>query len=285
MKKDKTLDNAGAVMGKKLEGDKATSDKAAVVSYPIVDMSGKQVGTLDLDGAIFAAPILEPVVFETVQWQLSKRRQGTHHCISKGDMRGGGKKPWKQKGTGRARAGSSTSPLWVGGAVAHGPKSNPFGYETRVSKRSRRQALCSALTDMANNKAFIIVDSFSVPSGKTKDMSAALKKLGVSDKRIGFLVPKGASKIPSVKKASLGLRGESSEIRAMQNMDSVTLHPVDGLNVWDLLKADVVIGDKAQFEALQLQLSARETYATRSVRRERVLASCSEGTCSAGAGQ
>ena len=100
------------------------------VALNILDSKGAQKGKLELDPTVYGKGVRESVVYDTVRYQLLKRRAGTHSALSKGVMKGGNKKPWNQKGTGRARAGSNTSPVWVGGAVAHGPK--PRDYTNRT---------------------------------------------------------------------------------------------------------------------------------------------------------
>ncbi len=242
----------------------AEKSSAEKMSYPVVDSSGKSVGSCDLDGAVFSAPVHEALVFDSVMWQLAKRRQGTHSCLTKGEMKGGGKKPWRQKGTGRARAGTNRSPLWVGGGVAHGPKSNPFGYESRLSKRSRRQGLVAALTDMANNKALLIVDRIAIEKASTKSMLKLLSSFGVADKKVALLVPAS-----SVRVTIRGVKGTTPEVMAAQNLPGVTIMPTTGVNVWELLKCDVLLGERSTFEELQQQLQGRVGEVVKRNRRER----------------
>ena len=242
-------------MAESLKNSKAKKASASNVSYPVVDMKGKEVGTVDLDAGVFAAPVSEAIVFDAVMWQLSKRRQGTHSVLTKGTMKGGGKKPWKQKGTGRARAGTSCSPLWVGGGVAHGPKSNPFGYENRLSKRSKRQALAAALTDKINQKGLIVLDSLAVPSGKTKDLSKVLAALGC--------LKDGSAAKSVLLCSSADMKAEvvggkaSPEFLASRNVKGLQLLPVEGLNVFEVVKAKYLVGTKAQILALQGEVSRR----------------------------
>jgi len=229
--------------------------KAAKLSYPVLDMKGKEVGSLELDGTVFGAPVQTPVVFDAVMWQLSKRRQGTHSVLTKGAMKGGGKKPWKQKGTGRARAGTNRSPLWVGGGVAHGPKSNPFGYENRLSKRSKRQALAAALTDKINQKGLIILDSLAIPSGKTKDLSTVLSALGCLKEGSAARAVMLCSSADM--KASITGGKASPEFMASRNVKGLQVLPVEGLNVFEIVKAKYLVGTKVQFLALQGEVAKR----------------------------
>lgn len=240
------------------KGSKASA--SSPVNYPVVDGKGKEVGTVELDASVFAAPLSEAVVFDAVMWQLSKRRQGTHSVLTKGVMRGGGRKPWRQKGTGRARAGSNTSPLWVGGAVAHGPKSNPFGYENRLSKRSKRQALAAALTDKVNQKGLIVLDSLALKSARTKDLSKVLSALGCPSNGLSarsILLCAGSDlKAMAAGKAAKGEK-PSPVVLAARNVKGLQLLPVEGLNVHEVLKAKYLIGTKEQVIALQGELLKR----------------------------
>lgn len=205
------------------------------VSYKVLSSDGKEVGTVDLDPKVFNAEVLEYLVHDAVVWQRNKKRAGTHSALTKAEVSGGGKKPWKQKGTGNARAGSNTSPLWVGGGVTHGPK--PRDYTTRLSKRARRQALCSVLTDKVRNEGLKIVDSLVVKSGKTRDMVDLLKKLGVAGESITLV-------------QSDNENGAAVE-RASRNIAGIKPLKVSGVNVYDLLKNKYLVVTKEDILALQ----------------------------------
>jgi large subunit ribosomal protein L4 len=209
------------------------SEKQSGLSQKVLSQSGNEVGSIDLDPTIFDAPILEDIVHATVTWQRNKRRAGTHSTITKGVMKGGAKKPWRQKGTGRARAGSSTSPHWVGGAVAHGPL--PRSYETRLSKRSRRQALCSVLTDKRQRGGLIVLEALAIDDGKTKSFAGVLSALGVSGEKGVLLAPKTNELVR----------------QASRNIPGVTILPIEGVNVYDLVKSRYLLCTKD--DVLQLQ--------------------------------
>ncbi len=210
------------------------------MNYKVLNMQGKEVGTVDLDPAVFGGEVNETLVHDTVVWQLAKRRSGSHSALTKAEVSGGGKKPWKQKGTGRARAGSNTSPIWVGGGVSHGPK--PRSYESRLPKRTRRAALISVLSDKVKNNDLMIVEDLSV-QGKTKEMAQVIKSLGLQDaKGVALVLPDAASeKFGSVARASKNLKG-------------VLSLGVEGLNVYDLLKHKVLLTTKAGVEAIQARV-------------------------------
>lgn len=214
----------------------------APVQYPVLNVEGKEVGSIGLDGSVFAAPVLPELVHAVVRWQLAKRRAGTHQALTRSMMKGGGKKPFKQKGTGRARAGSIISPLWVGGASIHGPL--PRSYEHRISKRVRGQALAAVLSEKISQKKLFVVDDFGSVSGKTKEMVAALAKIGACGKtssadRIVMLIPARSG-------------GKRSMVeRASSNIPQVVGLSIDGVNVYDLLRCPFIVGSKDLVLALQ----------------------------------
>lgn len=203
------------------------------ITWKVVNVEGREVGSMSLDAGVFGAEVKPHLVHDTVRWQLARRRSGTHQALTRSMMRGGGKKPFKQKGSGRARAGSIISPLWVGGASIHGPL--PRDYDYRLPKRTRKLALISALTDKAQGGKLIVVDEIKA-SGRTRDMAAALKKLGLKRSERVTLVVTGADE-----KLAQGAR----------NIENVQILPVAGVNVYDLLRNEYLLGTKAAIEALQ----------------------------------
>jgi large subunit ribosomal protein L4 len=174
----------------------------------------------------------QAAVHMTVRWQRAKKRAGTHATLSKGKMQHSDRKPHKQKGTGRARAGSKNSPLWVGGGVAHGPQ--PRSYDFRLPKRTRREAMASLLTDKLNNDRIIVLDKLTVESGKTQDMVSVLKNLGV-DKTATIMLP----------------TAEDNVWRSSRNIKGVKPLPVTGANVYDILNHHFLVGTKDAILALQ----------------------------------
>jgi large subunit ribosomal protein L4 len=204
-------------------------------------MQGKEVGTIDLDPAVFAAPLKKDLVHETVRWQLNKRRAGSASAKTRTMKEGGKKKPWKQKGTGRARAGSSISPLWVGGASVHGPL--PRSYETRLAKRTRRQALAAVLSYKAKQNQLVVIDTLSIKSGKTKDMAKVLKAIGVADKKLAIVLEATDAMIA----------------RSGRNLDNVLLADVGGINVYDLMRHSYLVSTKDGIMALQARVKATKS--------------------------
>jgi large subunit ribosomal protein L4 len=215
----------------------------AELEHEVVNMEGLKVGVAQLDSQVFGAPLHEKMVHAVVRYQLAKRRSGTHSTLNRERMKGGGKKPFRQKGTGHARAGSNTSPLWYGGAVIFGP--TPRSYEHKVPKQVRRQALAAVLTDKERAKKLLIVDRLEVASGKTRDMKAVLDKLGVAGQRVALVVTDQE-----------GPGSGSMLWRSSRNLKNVVMLPTSGVNVYDLLRAQVVVSTSAAIEALQGRFGA-----------------------------
>lgn len=143
----------------------------------VYNMSGEQVGELELAEGIFAAPVREDLIHEAVLMYLANGRRGTHKVKGRSEVRGGGRKPWRQKGTGRARQGSIRAPQWRGGGVVHGP--TPRSYAYTMPKKVRRAALHSALTSKVDGGKLIVLDNLELPEVKTKQMAALLKRFSL----------------------------------------------------------------------------------------------------------
>jgi large subunit ribosomal protein L4 len=188
----------------------------------VVNAKNETVDRCELPEAIFAAPVKPHVLHDVVRMQLANRRQGTADTKGRSDVSGGGKKPWKQKGTGRARAGSTRSPLWRHGGTVFGPHPRSYAYE--VPKAVRRQALLAALTSKAQGGAIRILESLSLERPSTKSMAGLLKGVGVSGKAL----------------VVLPARDEILE-KSARNLPGVRLLTVQGLNVRDVLKADTLV--------------------------------------------
>ncbi len=169
----------------------------------LYNMNGDVIGDIELNDNIFGIEVNENVLHTAVVNQLANRRQGTQSTKTRGEVSGGGKKPWKQKGTGRARQGSTRSPQWKGGGVALGP--SPRSYSFSVPKKVKRLAMKSALTSKVNNKEIIVVDSLKMDAIKTKEMVKVLGNLKVDNTALIVLpevdqvVVKSASNIPGIK--------------------------------------------------------------------------------------
>jgi len=201
----------------------------------LYDSKGKSAGSASLNPEIFATEVNQSLVQQTVRWQLAKRRAGTHSVLSRSMMNASGKKPFKQKGTGRARQGSSVSPLMVGGAVVHGPQ--PRDYEFKVPKNVRRKALMSVLADKYSNGKVLVIKDFNL-DGKTKSLVEILKKIKLSEQSILIV-------------------SEQNEMlsRSASNLQNITVLSVSGVNVYDLLKRQYLLLTESGLSALVERLS------------------------------
>lgn len=188
--------------------------------------SGSDAGKAELLGDVFGIEPNLAVMHQVVTAQLAARRAGTHSTKTRREVRGGGAKPWRQKGTGRARAGSSNSPIWRGGGIAHGPR--PRDYSQRTPKKMIRLALRSALSDRAAEGKVIVVDAWSFDAPKTKDAIAALSAIGAEGK---ILMVLGA--------------GDEAAFKSFRNLPNVHCVVAGELNTYDVLDSDVVVFTEA----------------------------------------
>ena len=209
------------------------------LNYKVVNLGGTEVGSLSLDPAVFGADINEALVHQVITWQRNRTRQGTHATLNRAKIQATNKKPYKQKGTGRARRGSDVSPLLVGGAVIFGPQ--PKSYETRLNKKMKKIALISALTSKATKSTLIIVDTLAT-DGKTKTFATALSKLGI--------VKGGALVVSSAK--------DEKVERSTKNIKKIVSIPAEGVNVYDLVKHKYLICSKAAVEAITKRVKGEE---------------------------
>jgi large subunit ribosomal protein L4 len=188
----------------------------------ILTADGKEGGTVDLAETLFAAPVNESLIHQAVVRQMAGRRLGTADTLTRGEVNGGGKKPWRQKGTGRARQGSKTAPHWAGGGVVFGP--HPRSYEQKLPSKMRRSALRGVLSAKQADGALRVVEGFELDEIKTKTVLARLGGWKAEGKVLVVL--------PS--------RDETVE-RSCRNLQEVRVILADSLNVIDLLEADTVV--------------------------------------------
>jgi large subunit ribosomal protein L4 len=199
----------------------------------VLNMEGQKVRTVELPAQIFEAPINVDLMHQAYIRQMANKRLGTHSTKTRGDVSGGGKKPWKQKGTGRARQGSTRAPQWVGGGRAHAPK--PRDYSLPMPRKMRQAALRSALSVKASEKAIIVVDDLNLSEPKTKFMAQVMTKL-VGDDTAIILIPiknpayetiiRSANNLPKAKTLLAGYLN----IRDLLNFDKLVL-PIQSLDV------------------------------------------------------
>ena len=204
---------------------------AEPTTVPVVTQTKQPAGELTLPAGAFDGPVRKHLLYEVVNMQRANRRAGTHATKTRGMVSGGGKKPWRQKGTGRARAGSSRSPLWTGGAIIFGPQ--PRDYSYRLPASARRSALRSALAMKVRDGALVVVDKIDIPDGKTKAMVAVLGALGVER---ALIIIEAANPLLE---------------RAARNLPTVKVLRAEGANVEDILRYDHLVLTQAAVEALR----------------------------------
>jgi large subunit ribosomal protein L4 len=202
------------------------------VNVKILDATGASSSNIELDDAIFAAKVSVPLMHQVVTAQLAAARAGTHSTKTRGEVRGGGAKPWRQKGTGRARHGSSREPQWKGGGIVFGPK--PRDHAQHVPKKMKAAALRSALSVRAKDEKVFVVDGLSSERPKTKDALAALKAWGIEGKVLLVLTLE-----------------DRMTAYAFRNLPHVHVIAEHQLNVYDIINADNVVFVRAAVEALQ----------------------------------
>jgi len=207
----------------------------ASVKIPVVSQTRGDAGQIEVPATVLAGPVREGLLHEMVKSQLASRRAGTHATKTRGFVSGGGKKPWRQKGTGRARAGSIRSPLWAGGAVIFGPQPRDYSYQ--LPKSARKAALRSALAARHGEGKLVVVDALSLAEPKTKRMIECLAGLGVE----------GSALIV------LGTANTAVE-RAARNLPHVKTILVGGLNVYDVLKHATLVITREALEQLVARL-------------------------------
>ncbi len=191
---------------------------------PVVDVynqNREKVAELELDVAVFDADVKEHLLHAAVRYQLNKRRRGTHAVKRRSDVRGGGAKPWRQKGTGRARAGTSRSPLWRGGGVVFGPE--PRSHAVKLNKQVRRAALRGAISRRVQEKKLVILDQLSFPEIKTRQVAELLERFEL-DSAVIVLSSK-----------------DEVVVRSARNIPGITVLPAEGLNVYDVLLRDNLV--------------------------------------------
>ncbi|HLX34186.1 MAG TPA: 50S ribosomal protein L4 [Candidatus Limnocylindrales bacterium] len=188
----------------------------------LYDKSGASIGDVELNAELFAAPVNAAVLHQVVTAQLAGRRMGTHDSKTRGDVRGGGKKPYRQKGTGRARQGTPTAPHYRGGGAVFGP--HPRSYEQRLPRKMRRLALRGALTAKLGDEAIRIVDAFGLEATRTKDVVALLAAVKATG-RILVVAP----------------TADETLRKSARNLPTVDVILADSLNVVDLVNADTVV--------------------------------------------
>jgi large subunit ribosomal protein L4 len=202
------------------------------MEFEVVTKEGTSSGKIDLPDGVFNVSAKDHVLHEAVKSYLANQRQGTSSTKGRSEIRASGRKPWRQKGLGRARSGSAGSPIWKGGGVAHGPK--PKDHTWRLPKKARRLAIKAALSRKATEGGLRVVEALGIGEAKTKKASELMKALGVEGKKCIFVL---ASKSESM-------------IRATRNIPGVKTTVAGDVNVYDIVSSDAVVIDKEAVAAI-----------------------------------
>ena len=202
-----------------------------MANVSVYNIEGKEVGTIDLNDAVFGVEVNEHLVHMAVVSQLANKRQGTQKAKTRSEVSGGGRKPWRQKGTGHARQGSTRAPQWTGGGVVFAP--TPRDYSFKMNKKEKRAALKSAITSKVEEKKFIVVDEIAFDEIKTKNFVNVLKNLDVS-------------------KALVVLEDGNRNVElSARNVADIKTTKTNTINVYDILKYNTVIATKAAVAGIE----------------------------------
>ena len=202
-----------------------------MANVSVLNMEGKEVGSMELNDAVFGVEINEHLVHHAVVLQLANNRQGTQKAKTRSEVSGGGRKPWRQKGTGHARQGSTRAPQWTGGGVVFAPV--PRDYSFKMNKKEKRAALKSVLTSKVQENKFIVLDELKLAEVKTKEMKKVLDNLKVNN--------------------ALVIIGDDSENVALsaRNIAGVQTASVNTINVFDMLKYNTIIATKSSVASIE----------------------------------
>ena len=195
-----------------------------MLQVKVYNQEGKENGTIELAPEIFGVPINPALIQQVVVAQAANRRVAIAHTKTRAEVRGGGIKPWKQKGTGRARHGSIRSPIWVGGGVAFGPRKNR-NFSHSINKKMKQQALCMTLSDKVHEEKIVVIDKMEFATPKTKQLAALLAKLPSAGRSVLLVTAKSDQNI----------------IRSSRNLPDIRVIRADSLNVVDVMKYNSVV--------------------------------------------
>ena len=202
-----------------------------MANVSVYNMEGNEVGTLELNDAVFGVEVNEHLVHMAVVSQLANNRQGTQSAKTRSEVSGGGRKPWRQKGTGHARQGSTRAPQWTGGGVVFAPK--PRDYSFKMNKKEKKIALLSALSSKVNDSKIVVLDSFNLDEIKTKKFAEVMNNIKVSN-------------------ALFVIEGENKNVvLSGRNIPTVKVSATNEINTYDVLKYDTLVVTKAAVEKLE----------------------------------
>ena len=204
------------------------------MKFDLYNQNGEVSGSAILPKEIFEVPLNNDLVHQVAVSLMANKRQVSAHAKTRGEVRGGGKKPWRQKGTGRARAGSSRSPIWKGGGVTHGPRNDRI-FEREIPKKMRRKALFMVLSEKAKNKNLIILDKIELTNGKTKEMAQVMLKLPCKKSKTLIAMPNYDKRI----------------FLASRNIKKTSIDDARNLNVLDLLNSKYLLITKETIKTIE----------------------------------
>ena len=202
-----------------------------MATVAVLNTEGKEVDKLELNDAVFGVEVNDHLVHKAVVAHLANKRQGTQSAKTRAEVRGGGRKPWRQKGTGHARQGSTRAPQWTGGGVVFAPK--PRDYSVKMNKKEKAGAICSALTSKVNEEKFIVLDEFKLDEIKTKKFVEVLKNLELNK---ALVVTK---------------ENDQNLVLSAKNVPDVKTTLTNSINVYDILKYDTVVITKDAVAAIE----------------------------------
>lgn len=206
-----------------------------MATVDVYSMDKEKVGTVDLDASVFGAEVKSHLLHAAVRYQLAKKRQGTHAVKRRSQVSGGGKKPYKQKGTGRARQGTTRAPQWRGGGVVFGPE--PRDHSIGMNKKERRAALCCALSKRVADDAVVVLDKLAFDAPKTKQVVGLMERFALGD---ALLVVTEL---------------ETNLANSARNLPNVTVLPAGGVNVYDILRRGNLVITQDAVQALTQRLA------------------------------
>jgi len=206
-----------------------------MATLDVYNVNREKISQVEVADAVFAADVKEHLFYDVIRMQLNRRRAGTASTRTRSEVAGGGKKPWKQKGTGRARSGTSRSPIWRGGGTVFGPK--PRTYDIKVPKKVRRAAMCSALTLKVRQEKLLVLDAIDMPAIKTAAFVAVLEKLKAGN-------------------ALIIADADHNLMLSSRNVPHVKVLPPEGLNLHDVLKYDELFITQTSLKSIERSLAA-----------------------------
>lgn len=215
------------------------------MNVKVYNQTGKEVATGELPDAVFGLPWNADLVHQVITSQMANQRQVTAHTKGRSEVRGGGRKPWRQKGTGRARHGSIRSPLWKGGGVTHGPTKEKI-FKKKINKKMASRALATALSAKARDKEILVTDDIALERPKTKDAVVILKNLSAIS---------GFAGVRSKSALVLSARHDPALLRAFRNVQSVTIEEARNVTALDVMNHIYIILPKSAVEVLAGRLS------------------------------